>query len=71
MNDKDSGNQMMRMPFFMCIGLSVGTAIGAALDNIPVWMCIGLSIGVGLGTVLDAKKKAEKDPSEDTTKNND
>ena len=69
MKDKDSGNQMMLMPFFMCIGISVGTAIGAALDNIPVWMCIGLSIGVGLGTVMDAMKKAGKDSSEDTEKN--
>ena len=68
MKDKDSGNQMMLMPFFMCIGISVGTAIGAALDNIPVWMCIGLSIGVGLGTVLDAKNKK---PSEDTEKKGD
>ena len=66
MKDKDSNNQMMLMPFFMCIGISVGTAIGAALDNIPVWMCIGLSIGMGLGTVLDAKNK--KNPSEDTEK---
>ena len=71
MKDKDSGNHMMLMPFFMCIGISVGTAIGAALDNIPVWMCIGLSIGVGLGTVLDARRKAEKDSSEDTKKNDD
>ena len=71
MKDKNSDNQMMLMPFFMCIGISVGTAIGAALDNIPVWMCIGLSIGVGLGTVLDAKKKAEKNSSEDTEKNDD
>ena len=69
MKDKDSGNQMMLMPFFMCIGISVGTAIGAALDNIPVWMCIGLSIGVGLGTVMDARKKAGKDSSEETKKN--
>ena len=51
MKDKNSDNQIMGMPFFMCIGISVGTAIGAALDNIPVWMCIGLSIGVGLGSV--------------------
>ena len=71
MKDKDSGNQMMLMPFFMCIGISVGTAIGAALDNIPVWMCIGLSIGVGLGTVMDGRKKAGKDSSEDTKKNDD
>ena len=61
MKDKDSGNQMMLMPFFMCIGISVGTAIGAALDNIPVWMCIGLSIGVGVGSLLDAKNRANKD----------
>ena len=71
MKDKDSGNQMMLMPFFMCIGISVGTAIGAALDNIPVWMCIGLSIGVGLGTVMDGRKKVGKDSSEDTKKNDD
>ena len=69
MKNKNSDNQMMSMPIFMCIGISVGTAIGAALDNIPVWMCIGLSIGVGLGTVMDARKKAGKDSSEDTEKN--
>ena len=71
MKDKNSDNQIMGMPFFMCIGISVGTAIGAALDNIPVWMCIGLSIGVGLGSVLDAKNKAKIDSSEDTEKKED
>ena len=70
MKEKNSDNQMMYMPICMSIGISVGTAIGAALDNIPVWMCIGLSIGVGLGTVIDAKNKAKK-PSEDTEKQDD
>ena len=70
MKEKNSDNQMMYMPICMSIGISVGTAIGAALDNIPVWMCIGLSIGVGLGTVIDAKNKAKK-PSEDTEKQGD
>ena len=70
MKEKNSDNQMMYMPICMSIGISVGMAIGAALDNIPEWMCIGLSIGVGLGTVLDARNKAKKS-SEDAEKQDD
>ena len=54
------------LPFFMCIGISVGMAIGAVLDSIPIGMCIGLCIGVGVGTVLDGKnRKKEDDPKAD------
>ena len=71
MKDKNSDNQVMFMPICMSIGISVGMAIGAALDNIPVWMCIGLSIGVGLGAMVDAQNKAKQKPSEDTEKTDD
>ena len=54
-----SDHKIPFMPFGMCIGISMGTAIGAACNNIPLWMCIGLSVGVGLGTVIDAKNKAK------------
>ena len=63
--EKKPENQMTYMPIGMCIGIGVGTAIGAAFDNIPVFMCLGLSIGLALGVAIDAiKKKNEKTDSE-------
>ena len=61
---KGPENQTRHMPIFMCLGLSVGMAIGAALDSIGVGMCMGMSIGMCLGICLDSlqKKKAEKEP---------
>ncbi len=60
-NSKDSENKTQYMPIFMCIGLSVGMAIGAAFDNISVGMCLGLGFGVCLGSVLDAKNRKESE----------
>ena len=60
-NSKDSENKTQYMPIFMCIGISIGMAIGAAFDNISVGMCLGLGIGVCLGSALDAKKRKESD----------
>ena len=58
MNDKrDNKDKMSFLPFGMCIGLSIGTAIGAALDNISLYMCIGLSIGVGIGALIDSRNQ--------------
>ena len=60
---------MQYMPICMCLGISLGTAIGAALDNIGVWMCIGVSIGVGLGTAIDSANRArEKTPENEEQK---
>ena len=63
-NPKEPKNQMQNMPIFLCLGVSVGMAIGAALDNIGVGMCVGMSVGMCLGVCLDSiqKKKAEKEP---------
>lgn len=59
MDKKDSGNQTQFLPIGMCLGLSVGMAIGAAMDNISVGMCLGLGIGMCIGSAIDASKAAE------------
>ena len=60
-NSKDSENKTQYMPIFMCIGISIGMAIGAAFDNISVGMCLGLGFGVCLGSFLDAKNRKESE----------
>ena len=66
-------NNVQYMPIFMCLGISIGLALGAANNNMPLFMCIGLSIGVGLGAVLDARANEEeknKNQSEDKKEEN-
>ena len=65
MDKKDDKNNTQYMPIGMCMGLSIGTAIGAAMDNIPVCVAVGLSLGMCIGSFIDAKnQKAEKDKSQ-------
>ena len=66
-DNKNSENKMQYLPIGMCLGISIGTAIGAATDNIGVGMCLGVGFGVLLGSLLDAqnrKKEAETAQSE-------
>ena len=58
-------NKIQQMPFFMCIGLSGGMALGAALGSIPIGMCLGLAIGMCLGVAVDARKLRETDDAPD------
>lgn len=64
-------NQTYYMPICMCLGMSIGTAIGVATDNMSMCMCLGVSFGLCIGSVIDArnrakaKNKAEK-PDEET-----
>ncbi len=53
--DKAS-NSIQYMPIGMCLGLSVGMAIGAAFDSIGIGMCLGVGIGMSLGVIIDANK---------------
>ena len=66
MKEKKPDNTMTYMPLGMCIGLSVGMAIGAAFHHISIGMCIGLSVGMAIGAVIDAQNKTNKtdDPEE-------
>ena len=56
------------MPIGMCIGIGVGMAIGAAMDNIPIGMCMGLSIGMAIGAIADSRKKTAEGSSESQKK---
>lgn len=65
MTKKNNEDNTKYMPIGMCMGISIGTAIGAAMDNIPICMAVGLSLGMCIGSFIDAKnQKAEKDKSQ-------
>ena len=64
MDKKDSENNVLYMPIGMCFGISIGMAIGAAMDNIPVGMCLGLGIGMCFGSALDNAKRAKREETE-------
>lgn len=61
-----SENQTYYMPLCMCLGMSIGTAIGVATDNLSIYMPISMSIGLCIGSLIDAqKRKKAKDTSKD------
>lgn len=65
-DNKKSDNQTHYMPFGMCMGISIGTAIGVATDNLSIYMPIGLSIGMCIGALIDAQnRKKTKGSSKD------
>ena len=45
MNKKESNNRDKMIG----IGLALGVAFGAAIDNVGLGICLGLAIGAGLG----------------------
>lgn len=57
------------MPIFMCIGISVGMAIGAPTGNIPIGMSIGIGFGLCVGGIIDALNR-RKCREGDADKNN-
>lgn len=56
---KASENQTYYMPICMCLGMSIGTAIGVATDNMSICMCLGISFGLCIGSVIDARNRAK------------
>ena len=62
-NKNEKKDKTLYLPIFMCLGLSIGVAFGAATNNMPTCMCIGLAIGLCIGTALDSQKK-NKDKEE-------
>ena len=65
MKENEKESKIQHMPIFMCLGLSVGMAIGAASDNMAIGMCLGMSIGMCLGTALDARNRKKKSDEEE------
>ena len=68
-NQKKTENQIQCLPICMCLGMSIGSALGVATDNLSLCMCLGMSIGVGLGAVIDAKNRKTK--TDDSAANED
>ena len=66
MTKKDNEDNTKYMPIGMCMGISIGTAIGAAMDNIPVYMAVGLSLGMCIGSFIDAKNQKEENDKSQT-----
>ena len=66
-NKKSSGKQTYYMPIFMCLGTSLGIAIGIATSNMPICMCLGVSFGLCVGSLIDANnlKKSKENAKED------
>ncbi len=65
-NKNNNGNKVQYMPIGMCFGISIGTAIGAATDNMALYMCVGLSIGMAIGTFIDAKNRKTSEEGSDS-----
>jgi len=57
MNNNEKNNSTPKMPIFMCLGLSVGMAIGAGFGNISIGMCIGVIVG----SIFDSRNKDKED----------
>ncbi len=50
----------------MCIGISIGVALGAVTHNYGLWIPVGTSIGATVGALLDVfRGKDEKDDDEE------
>ena len=63
----NNNNPTLHMPIFMCIGISVGMAIGAPFGNIPIGMCIGVGLGTCIGGIIDHlnRKNHNNDSNDD------
>ena len=51
---QDKRPQTDTCAYGLAIGLSLGTAIGIAVDNLAFWMIIGLTLGLCAGPVVSA-----------------
>lgn len=61
----DSNEKVQYLPLYMCIGIAIGSGLGAVAGNIPVFMSIGLAVGLGIGAAIDAaNRKKEKEKGE-------
>ena len=59
--NKETEEKNSGLPIVMCLGICIGTAIGAATDNMALWLPVGLCIGVSLGLALsDTNNKNDK-----------
>ncbi|GEM_PF-5154131 len=62
--EKDGKLRLDKPPFvwmavYMCLGISLGSAIGTSTGHAGTFMCLGIAIGVALGKLME-KKEAKR-----------
>ena len=55
-NKQKEDNTSYWLPIGMCLGISIGTTIGAATNNMGLWLSIGLSVGLCIGLLFSSSK---------------
>lgn len=65
MEKKDSDNKTYWLPLGLCMGVSVGMALGSAMGSIPIGMCMGLGIGMCFGSALDAANRSKNEKTKE------
>lgn len=57
------GKETNPLAQYIGIGIALGVAFGAAIDNMGVGIALGIAIGAGIGTTRQ-KEKDKDDPKE-------
>ncbi len=55
---KEAAMNGRNLAIWIAIGIGVGAALGAALDNMGLWVALGVAGGAALGTALSWKKSS-------------
>lgn len=67
MKDKNKNNKSTSgLAIGMCLGISVGTVIGASTHNMGLWMPVGMGVGMCLGLAFGHNNSG--DDNDDTKK---
>ena len=61
MDKKDKNGNHSWMPIGMCLGISIGTAIGAATHNMGLWMPMGVSLGLCWGLLFSHRDGGDEE----------
>jgi len=48
-----------RVGVWLALGAGIGTAIGAATQNMGVWLALGAGIGVAIGAAMSESKSGK------------
>ena len=57
--NKSDNNDGSYLSVGVCLGMSIGVALGVVMDNISMYLPIGMCVGMCIGILMDSKKKKE------------